>query len=75
MERGRAWRRYKLDCFFVKRIKRQVLSRYVYIFWGRYPKKKYDPLWIDKISSKDLLRLANEYFQDHSISELVFDVE
>jgi predicted Zn-dependent peptidase len=30
---------------------------------------------IDKISSIDLLGLANEYFQDDSISELVFDVE
>ena len=30
---------------------------------------------IDKITSIDLLRLANEYFQNQSVSELIFDVE
>ena len=30
---------------------------------------------IDKITSSDLLRLANEYFQENSVSELIFDVE
>jgi predicted Zn-dependent peptidase len=30
---------------------------------------------IDKITSFDLLHLANEYFHNQSVSELIFDVE
>jgi hypothetical protein len=55
MIRDRAWRRHKSDCFFLKRIKRQVHSTYIFVFWSKFTVKHYDPLWIDKISSKDVL--------------------
>jgi predicted Zn-dependent peptidase len=30
---------------------------------------------IDSLTASDLLRLANEYFSEASVSELIFDVE
>jgi hypothetical protein len=56
MERGRAWRRFKSDCYFLKRIKRRINGNYyIRIYWGSFPIQIYNPTWMDKISSKEVV--------------------
>lgn len=56
MERGRAWRRFKSDCHFLKRIKKQSFYNYIYMFWSTYSIKVYDSQWMDLISSEHVYR-------------------
>jgi hypothetical protein len=56
MERGRAWRRTKSECHFLKRIKKQTFYNFVYMFWSSYSLKKYNSKWMDLISSNQVYK-------------------
>jgi hypothetical protein len=57
MSRGRAWRRYKSDCHFLRILKRQVFNRYFRFRFasGDFALKIFDPIWTDKIGSSDIM--------------------
>jgi hypothetical protein len=58
MERTRAWRRHKSECHFLRNIKRKARSsyyRFTIKYTGDYFFRLYNPLWIDKIGSDDIM--------------------
>ncbi len=54
MDRTRDWRRYKSDCHFLRKLKRQTFYNYIYFIWSQYEVKLYNPRWIDMISTPDV---------------------